>query len=392
MNRNIAVGVDIGTYSINTVVLELDKKAKSPKILALNSSPSSGLRKGVIVDIKEAGQAIKASVRQAEKTAGISVPGIYVSIGGLNLSSVISKGLVAISRADGEITDYDVKRVIEVSESNLPRMANKKVLHAVPLMYKIDNEPIGKYPIGMKGGKLEVETMFVATFSQNLNNLVKSVELAGLKIEDIIASPIASSRVLLNKHQREVGAFIFDLGAATASLAVFEEGIPISVNILPFGSGNITNDIALVLQISLDESEKLKHIFGSGQEDIDRQTNKKLSDIIEARLNDIFELTADHLRKIGREKLLPGGVVLTGGGSNLANISVFAKNFLKIPAEIGICRDFETKEKRFFDGKWPVALGLAMLGLDEAPDIHLGFELAAKTKNFLSRWVKTFLP
>lgn len=392
MSSNISVGLDIGTYSINTAVLELAKKEKIPKILALNSVPSTGLRKGNIIDIKDAAKVIQLSVKGAEKTAGLPLKSVYASLGGINLSSCLSKGLVAVSRADGEITESDVKRAISASESNLLKMANKNVIHTIPLMFKIDNEPIGKHPVGMRGGRLEVETMFILTFSQDLNNLIKSVELAGFKIDDIIAAPVASSRVLLNKRQKEAGALIFDIGGGTTSIAVFEEGIPISVNVFPFGGNSITNDIALVLQISLDEAEKLKHLFGTNEAEIDRQTVKKLSDIIEARLNDVFELTANHLRKIGRERLLPGGVVLTGGGANLTNTADFTKNHLKMPTEIGVCLGFETKERRFFDYKWSTALGLAMLGLDESPDINLGFELARKTKNLLSRWLQPFLP
>jgi len=257
----------------------LEKKSKAVKILALSATPSSGLRKGNVVDIKEAAKALKTSIRQTEKTIGFPIRSAYISIGGVSLSSVVSKGMTAISRADGEITDYDVKRVIAASESNLARMANKRIIHVIPLSYKIDNETVGKNPVGMKGGKLEVETMFVLVFTQNLNNLIKSVELTGLKIEDIIASPVALSRILLDKRQKEAGALIFDMGAATTSVAIFEEGIPISVNVFPFGSGNITNDIALVLQISLDEAEKLRNLcrakYAKSRIEVEQSINKR---------------------------------------------------------------------------------------------------------------------
>jgi len=390
MNRNISVGLDIGTYSINTAVLEFLKKENTPKILALNSIPSSGLRKGRIADVKSAAKAIQASVKGAEKTAGLSLESAFVSIGGVNLYSCLSKGMVAISRPDGEITESDVKRVIAASETNLLKMANRRVIDTAPVVYKVDNEIIGRNPLGMKGSRLEVETLFVITAAQDLNNLIKSVELAGLKIDDVIPAPVAAAKVLLDRRQKEVGVLLFDVGAGTTGTAIFEEGMPVAVNMLPFGSESITNDIALILQISLDEAERLKHLFGTGEQELDRQTTKKLSDVIEARLNDVFELVGVSLRKINREKLLPGGVVLTGGGSNLANIVEFTKSNLKMPAEIGICLGLETKEKRFFDCKWSTALGLAMLGLDETPDLE--FNLAKKAKNFLARWFNTFVP
>ncbi len=390
-SRNITVGIDIGTYSTNTAVLEMMKKEGATKILSLSSAPSFGVRKGDIVDVKEAAKSIKNSIKQAEKSAGISIRSVYVSINGSNLSSSVSKGIVAVSRTDGEITESDVKRSIAVCESNIPRMANKSIIHTFPLSYKIDNEITEKNPVGMKGGKLEAETMFVTTLSQNLNHLIKSVEMAGLKIEDIIAAPIAASRIILERKQKEVGSLLLDVGGGTASLTVFEEGMPISVGVFPFGGDNITNDIALVLQISLSEAEKLKHILNVENTEIDRQTNKKLNDIIEARLNDIFELTTNHLKKINRERLLPGGVVLTGGSSNLTNVVYLAKNYLKMPTDLGVVLGLETKEKKFFDGKWSVALGLAYYGLDETP-MYSGIEMINKTKKFLSRWLKTFIP
>lgn len=392
MSRNIAAGIDIGTYSVNTVVLELEQKDKTPKILALNSVPSLGVRKGNITDIKETSNSIRNSVKAAERAAGVAIRSAYVSIGGYNLCSAISKGIAAVSRADGEITDFDIKRAISNSEANLSKMTNKSIIHTIPLFYKIDNEFVGKNPTGMKGGKLEAETLFITNFSQNLNNIVKTVELAGINVEDVIASPIASSRVLLNKRQKEVGSLLCDIGGGTISIAVFEEGLPIFINTLPFGSDNITNDIALIIQTPLDEAEKIKHLYGKEDGNFDRHTLKKLTDIIEARLSDAFELTGENLRKIGKEKLLPGGVILTGGGANIPSVINFARNHLRMNTEIGICSSFESREKRFFDSKWSVALGLAMLGLDETPSNYLGFDLAVKTKSFLTRWLKAFLP
>lgn len=392
MSRNIAAGIDIGTYSINTVILELEQKDKAPKILALNSIPSLGVRKGNITDIKETSNSVKNSIKATERAAGIAIRSAYVSIGGSNLYSVVSKGIAAVSRADGEITDFDIKRAVSNSEANLSKMANKSIIHTIPLFYKIDNEFVGKNPTGMKGGKLEAETLFITNFTQNLNNVVKAVELSGISVEDVIASPVASSRVLLDKRQKEVGSLLCDIGGGTISIAVFEEGLPVFVNTLPFGSDNITNDIALIIQTPLDEAEKIKHLYGKEDGKFDRQTLKKLTDIIEARLSDAFELTQENLKKIGKEKLLPGGVILTGGGANIPSVINFARSHLRMNTEIGICASFESREKRFFDSKWSVALGLAMLGLDETPSNYLGFDIAVKTKGFLTKWLKAFLP
>lgn len=390
MARNIAVGIDIGTYSTNTVVLELEQKTRSPKILALNSVVSSGVRKGNIEDVKEATDTIKESIKGAEKVIGFPIRNAYAAIGGANLISMLSKGMAAVSRADQEITENDIKRAVEHSESSIPRMANKAIVHSIPLSYKVDGDTAGKNPAGMRGGKLEVETLFIVQMAQNLNNLLKSFEGAGVNVNGLVASPIAAARVLLDKRQKEEGALIFDIGGGTVSLAAFENGFPLYLSIFPFGSGLITNDIALVAQIPLEEAERMKHLYGNGEAKLDLKTQKKLSEIIEARLQETFELASGHLKKIGKDRLLPGGVVLTGGGANIPGIADFTKNHFKMNADIGVCREFESKEKRFFDSKWTVALGLAMLGLDDQP--AMGIEIAAKTKNFISRWFRAFMP
>lgn len=393
MARNIAVGIDIGTYSTNTAVLELENSDKSPKILSLNSYPSAGVRKGNVIEIKEAANSIKESIKSAEGIIGFPIKRGLVSIGGLNLCSVISKGIAAVSRADGEITDNDIKRAVSHSESNLSRMANKSIIHTIPLFYKIDGEYAGKNPTGMKGGKLEVETLFIVNLTQNLNNLLKSIELAGIEVSDVVASPVAAGRILLDKRQKEVGSLVLDIGGGTISAAVFEEGLPVYLNSFPFGGDNITNDIALLIQIPLSEAEKIKHLYGKEEGKFDKQIQKKLNEIIQARLADAFELTTEHLRKIGRERLLPGGVILTGGGANLPSIANAAKFHLKMNAEVGICAAFETKEKKSFDNKWSVALGLAFIGLDDAPSSnYLKSEIAIKTKNLLNKWLRAFMP
>lgn len=390
MARNISVGIDVGTYSTNTVVLELDSKNGVPKILALNSVSSSGVRKGNVEDVKEAAETIKESIKGAEKVIGFPIRNVYASVGGVNLCSVLSKGMAAVSRADQEITEHDIKRAIEHSESSIPRMANKTIVHSIPLSFKVDGEPAGKNPAGMRGGKIEVETLFVIQTAQNINNLLKSFEGAGVNVDAFTASPVAAAKVLLNKRQREEGALICDIGGGTVALAAFEGGFPLYLAVFPFGSGIITNDIALVAQIPLEEAERMKHLYGSEETKLDQKTQRKLAEIIEARLQETFELTGNHLKKISRERLLPGGVVLTGGGANLPGLADFTKNHLKMNAEVGVCREFESKEKRFFDSKWAVALGLAMLGLDDQPAI--GIEIATKTKNFIRRWLRAFMP
>ena len=389
MSRNISIGIDLGTYSTNTVVLEFDQKNNAPKILALSSSPSSGLRQGAVVDVKEAAESIKSSIKSAQKTAGFPLRRAFVSIGGAALCSTISKGVSAVSRADGEITESDIKRAVINSESILPKMANKNIIHSIPLFFKIDNESAGRNPVGMKGGKLEVETLFITAPSQNFNNILKSFEMAGIKVKEIIAGPLAAGRVLLQKKQKEVGSLLMDIGGGTVSFAIFEKGLPAHLNILPFGGDNITNDIATLTKIPLDEAEKLKHLCGAENSGIDKQTQKKLSEIIDARLRDAFDLANENLKKINRERLLPGGAILTGGSANFPMLANLAKDCLQLNAELGLCYEFETKENKFFDAKWATALGLAMLDLDDDDELNGS---GISVINPILQWLKNFLP
>ena len=383
MSRNIATGIDIGTYSINIAVLELSKNGSCPKVLALVSSPSNGLRKGNINDLKSASKSVSLAIKDAERASKIPIKRAYLGIGGTTLNSIFSKGLISVSRADGEITDYDVKRVIHQSEVNIPKISNRSIIHTIPLQFSIDKDISIKDPVGMKGNKLEVDTIFIVCLTQHLNNLIKSVESNGVKVEDIIASPLANARAILGRRQKEVGSLILDLGAETTSVIVFEEDIPISVAVFPIGSDHITNDIALCLQISLDDAEELKRSYG-----IESATTRKISHIVEARLNDVLDLVGGHLKKINKNEMLPAGAVLAGEGSMISNLADFIKSDLKIPAEAGTCGFL----KEEINGKWSCAVGLALLGLDENPQINLGFAMANRTKNFVVKWLKNFLP
>ena len=254
-----------------------------------------------------------------------------VSVGGISLGSYRSKAMVRTSKADGEITDHDIKRLIAQSEANLTNMANKKVIHSIPLSFKVDNALVQGRPTEMKGTKLEVETLLVTCLSQHLSDLIKTIESAGLSVDDIVASPLATSYAVLTKQQKETGCVMANIGASTVSVVVFEDGLPISLEVFPIGSSHITNDIALGLQIPLDEAEKIKINYGTEN----TVSKKKLSDIIEARLNDIFEMIENHLKKINRNQVLPAGAILTGSGSNLFSVEEIAKASLRLPAKTG---------------------------------------------------------
>lgn len=385
MARDIVIGLDPGTSAIKIVVAE-HQEGGELRILGAVQKPSQGFRHGYIIDQESATKSIYETVKEAERVSGIPIKHAFVSIGGIKLEAMKAKGSVIVSRADNEITDYDVKRAISQSETNLSRITNRRIIHSIPIYFKIEGEVVLGRPIGMKGEKLEVETLFATCINQHLASLIKSVESAGIIIDDIIASPLAASYAVLNKRHKEVGSILADIGAGTTSIAVFEEGIPISLETFPFGSSHITNDIALGLQISLDEAENLKLNYASDNQ------KKKLGDIIEARLKDVFELIESHLKKINRSGLLPAGIIFAGGGANLINLDGFAKSTLKLPAKTGILMSLKSQDKQIVNPRWATALGLCVLGADEALSSNLGMGTAPGPRHPLLRWLKSFLP
>ncbi len=400
MAKNIITGIDAGTSTIKVIVAE-QKKNGQIEILGTGKKISHGIRKGYVANYEDAAETIKSAIESAEKMADVPIKHAYVTVGGIILGSVRSKGLVMISRADGEVAEYDVKRVISQAEENLNNVSNRRVINAFPINFKIDgNLTFGK-PVGMKGEKLEAEVLFITCLNQHLMDLIRAVESSGVAVDDVVASPLAASFVALNKHQKEVGCVLANIGAGTVSIMVFEEGKPISLEVFPIGSTHITNDIALGLQITLEEAEKIKIGYGSKS----NHSKRRLSDIIEARLKDIFELIESHLKKINRNGLLPAGIILTGGGSSLLTLYEIAKASLHLPATVGspehikdkIVFRKQTRENILSNPEWSVALGLCVMKFKEekkegAYGINLQGKFILQTAKSVKKWFGQFLP
>jgi cell division protein FtsA len=396
MARHIAVGIDIGTYQIKVVVAQASNPNErlSPKIIGIGSAESKGLRHGYIINQNEAIRSIHTALRQAEKSAGVKITKAFLAIGGIGLNGTISVGSIVTSRADSEITDLDVQKVHEVAEQEIPQALslNRRILHAIPLQYKIDGKTVLGKPQGMKGMRLEARLLFITCLSHHLNDLIEAVQECGVEVEDVMASSLAASLVTLSKTQKIAGCVLANIGAETVSIVVFENDIPISLEIFPIGSNDITNDIALGLKIPIEEAEQIK-IGTSRATDLPR---KKLEEIIVARLSDIFELIEAHLKKIGRNGLLPAGIIITGGGSGVATIEDFAKGVLKLPSKRSN-QTFESSKGQIKDAAWAVAYGLCILAFTTEESGSVGSNLGLRrmmksTKNSIWAWLKQFLP
>ena len=389
--KNISVGIDIGTYQVKVMVAERSASNNALlNILGTGFSESRGLRYGYIVNKGDIIKGIKKALNQAEQTSGVKIKKAFLGIGGVTLEGTISTGSTMITRADMEITDLDVERVMEESEEALVKKIspNRKIVHTIPIEYKIDKKILHGRPVGMKGEKLEVKTLSITYMEQHLNDLMQAVEDAGVEIEDVVASPLAASLVILNRTQKIAGSVLVNIGAETVSLVVFENNLPISLKVFPIGGTDITNDIALRLKVPIEEAEAIKVGRLTGT----HYSQKELEDTVTARLSDIFELIEDHLKKLGKNGLLPAGIILTGGSSSIGTIENFAKSFLKLPSKIAEVNFSSGLKNTIKDSSWAVAYGLCILGLSEEETESFGIKIARETGSNILAWIKQFLP
>jgi len=392
MTRHIAVGIDIGSYQIKVVVAESDPQTNTPRIIGTGIAESKGLRHGYIMNASEVVRSIKKAAAQAEKTSGIKIKKAFLAIGGVGLTGNVCQGAVMVSRGDSEITDLDVKKVQEVCEAEIPPAfsLNRKIIHTIPIAYRIDSRTVMGRPQGMKGLKLETRILFVSALEQHLNDLIAAVGDAGIIVEDVMAAPIAASLVTLNKAQKVAGVVLANIGAETVSIVVFENDVPISLEVFPIGSNDITNDIALGLKIPLEEAEKVK--TGSNGSSYPR---KKLEEIIGARLSDIFELIDSHLKKINRNGMLPAGIVITGGGSGTVSIEDQAKDTLKLPSRIADLVADGAPRTQIKDSMWSVAYGFCIFWFNAGEkEGYCAGKIIKFNKIWQKgwKWIQQFLP
>ncbi|KKR21187.1 MAG: Cell division protein ftsA [Candidatus Moranbacteria bacterium GW2011_GWA2_39_41] len=418
-SRDIIVGIDIGSSSVRTVIARIFPEEEKPRIIGVGSAASTGVRKGVIVDLEEATKSINESVEQAERTSGVAVSQAVVSIGGNHITSQHSKGVIAVGRADGEVAEDDIERVINAAQAiSIP--PNKEILHIIPETYSLDDNKNIKDPFGMNGVRLEVDAMIVEGSTPFIKNLTKCFEQAGIAISDFVLAPLAATKATLTKRQKELGVVLVDIGGGTTSMAVFEENDLLHTTILPIGGNHITNDIAIGLRTSIDVAERVKLEYGNA---LPREIGKReeinlaeldsseegivsryhVAEIIEARLEEIFLLVNKELKMIGREKLLPAGVILTGGTAKLPGAVDLAKNILGLPAQTGFPMQLGGLIDKVDDPAFVTVIGLILWGLENDSSARGGMMLKNKLTGSISngmsggidgmkKWIGKFLP
>ena len=414
--ENLIVAVDLGSASAKAIAASLNKNFQ-PRILAACQIPSAGLRRGVVTDLEECSLSIVNLLNELQGKINSPIKEIYLNFNGQDVNIHPSRGVTAVARADGEITQDDLLRALKNSQNiNLP--ANRSVLHLIDLEYFVDGIGGIHDPKGMNGIRLEVESLVVSCFNPWRKNLIKCVqELAGYRVVEIVYSPLLSSLSTLSKNQKELGVLVLDLGGETTNLVVVQENKLLTLKTIPLGGEHITNDIALALRIPTKIAKEVKIHYGSAsskniskketvnlnefdpslEEEISR---KYLAQIIEARLEEIFDLVNQEIKKIGKQANLPGGVVLVGGGAKLPSILEFSRDYLKMTSQIGFASNFSSeslwseKEREILeDPLWVNASGLVLWAINSGIKSGSTPLIESETlTNKIKKFFKSFIP
>ncbi len=342
-----AVGLDIGTTKVRAVVAHLDASTGQPSIIGLGEADNSGMRKGTVVNLQGPAQAIDQALGAAERMSGYEVHGATLSVNGAHILTTHADGMVAVGAPDHEITYDDLGRLEEVATvGKVP--ANRDVLEVVPHAYKLDEQDNIKDPLGMTGTRLEIDAHVVSALRPHLENLGKTTEMAKVSLHAVVVAPIAAARAVLHEQQRENGVAVVEMGGATTGVAVYEEGDLRYVGVVPIGGVHITNDLAIGLKTDPEIAEKVKREHASAtvrkeqsgvsikhDGEIHTFTTADIDEIVEARLEEIFEGVQRELKRAGYAGKLPSGIVLTGGAAKLKNLADFVKEYLNLAVRIG---------------------------------------------------------
>ena len=403
------VGLDIGSQNIKAAVVELKKDGK-PYLVRVFKSPSEGIRKGVIAEIGEATRSISYVLSEVKKISKGAIKNIYLGVGGHDSKVLFSKGVAAVSRANSEIHKDDVDRVIEASRA-IKDINNRMMLHLITQEFIVDGVGDIRDPIGMIGNRLEVNSLIIDAFEPAIKNIIRCVEIAGGEVAGLIFGPLASSRSVLTKNQKDLGVVLIDIGFGKTSMSVYEENKLLHTAIFPLGSGNVTNDLAIGVKSSIVTAEMIKFSFGSAlakevpsREMIDLKkidpaargavSRRFIAEIIEMRLAEILEFVDNELKRIGRSGKLPAGAVLVGAGAKIPAVVDLAKQELGLSVQIGVpdVTGFNLGvelSSQIEDPEFACVVGLVGMGLDkiEAPagqSFFLG--------NFFRNLLKYFMP
>lgn len=352
----IITGLDIGTTKIGVIIAEVEENSQ-PKIVGVGTSPSEGLRKGVVVNVEKTIRSIQNALEKAEQMAGFKVSQVYVGIAGDHIRGYNGRGVVAVAGPENEITEDDVRRAIDAAKAVVMPI-DREIIHIIPQEFIVDDQRGIKDPLGMSGIRLETEVHIVTGAITSAQNICRSVERAGVDVVDLVLEPLASSYSVLTEDEKELGVVVMDLGGGTTDIAMFFEGCIRHTAVVGLGGNNVTNDIALCLRTPIDQAEliKVRHgvalhslienqdqtveITGVGGRPPRKVAQELLTDIIHPRMEEIFRLSAGEIRKSEFANLMTAGVVITGGGALIKGAAELAEEIFDMPVKLGIPKGF----------------------------------------------------
>lgn len=384
------VGIDMGTHATRVVVSAVTESG-NPQLLGVGTASTRGLRSGYITHTQEASKSLRTALNDAQKNTGMQITEAVLAIGGISLQAEHIATTVDITHHSGEVTESDIQHALNICEDILlSQHSNVRVIHRIPLKYKLDGQMCLGKPLGLIGKKLSLKGLFITALDHHIEDLVTAAHDAGIAVVDVAAAPLVASVPVLSQNDRKAGAALLDIGSETSSLVVFDDGQPISMEVFPIGSTDITNDLALGFQISLENAEALKK--GTLQPSVARKYAKsRIDDIVSARLSDISELVEQHLVSVKKNHLLPAGIVITGGGASIEMLPEIMKKNLRLPIRVASDVITQQSKQKTFDASWYVAYGLCAWAMNDgsvrltqpSAFIEILKGIATKSKNFL---------
>ncbi|MFO7916746.1 MAG: cell division protein FtsA [Anaerolineae bacterium] len=409
MPRTI-VGIDVGTTKVCTLIGQVGEQG-ALRITGVGIAPSRGVDKGVVTDLEEASEAIGESVQKAESVSGYTVATAYVGVGGAHIASRNSRGVAAIGRGDRPVDRGDVERAMEAARAiTMPH--NRRIIHALPREFVIDDQGGIRNPLGLMGFRLEVEAHIVTGAMTCIKNLIRCVQANQIEVLDLVLQPLASSRAVLTDEEKEMGVILLDMGGGTLDMAIYAEGSVVKTGVIGLGGRHITKDIAMGLGTSFPTAEDIKvryaHVSHSAVEESEVIEISAFGDenpavvprgdvceIVEMRTEEMFDLLSREIRRSGLGSLLPAGVVMTGGTANLRGVKEFARMKLGLPVRIGTPTGLQGLMEAISGPAYATPVGLLLWGKEREEGVRDERSAAPGGGSWYRRlvdWLRILLP
>ncbi len=405
MESATIVGIDVGTTKICSLIAQVNE-LEEIRIMGAGIVPSKGIRKGVVVNVTDATAAIAKSLRLAEQSSGYQIASAYIGLAGAHINALNSRGSVAINNGHRSIKPNDINRVLEAARAvNLPD--NREILHIISRNFTVDGDDGVKDPIGMYAQKLEVEAHIVTGATSSINNLVQCVQSNRVEMDALVLEPLASGEAVLSEEERQMGVVLVDIGGGTSDIAIFIEGSIWHTVVFPTGGQQITNDIAVGLRTPFDTAEDLKIRYGHsipakiaedetleftafGEGTRQGISRRFLAEIIQARIEEIFELILQEIKRSGYDGLLPAGIVLCGGTANLTGIKDVGRKIFNLPVRVGSPQNLRGLIDNLDEPAFAASVGLLEWGKHHRPQSSMKQKQLGRIKT--PAWLKALLP